>query len=106
DSLLPLAQSLGEEGGPAGAPRPEGLIRGDGLAVGTYLHDIFENLSFTRILLNNLRRRKGLAPLPVVPGTYAEIRESSYARLADAVQEHLDMPALERIIEDWDMIRK
>ncbi|MDR2076214.1 MAG: cobyric acid synthase [Desulfovibrio sp.] len=105
-SVLPLAERLGggeERDGPAGGEgRPEGMIRCDGLAAGTYLHGIFDNLPFTRTLLNTLRRRKGLAPLPVPPGSYADLREAAYASLADAVEEHLDMAALERIVNGWD----
>ena len=100
-SVLPLAERLGAAKERDGGGEPEGMIRYDGLAAGTYLHGIFDNLPFTRTLLNALRRKKGLAPLPIPPGSYADVREAAYAALADAVEEHLDMAALERIINTW-----
>ena len=88
-----------------GAMKPDTVYEGatspDGMVVGSYLHGFFDNLAFTRTLVNTLRRKKGLAPLPMLSGTYTAFKEAAYDRLADEVEAHLDMPALERIIWDW-----
>jgi adenosylcobyric acid synthase len=94
-SALPLSRR--EDGS------PEGMIGSGGKVFGTYLHGIFDNIPFTRTLLNNLRIAKGLAPLPPPPGeqggrTYTDFKQSQYDLLADQVEACLDMEGLERII--------
>lgn len=87
----PLA--LNEAGG------HDGAVSADGITVGTYLHGIFDNTAFTRTLLNNLRATKHLPPLPLPAETdYTDFRQNEYDRLADMVERHLDMKALETII--------
>ena len=95
-----LAECGQEDDNSAGC---EGAVSGDGKVIGTYLHGFFDNLSFTRTLLNNLRLARRLPPLPPVSGNYADFRESEYERLADAVEKHLDMALLERIIQGQDL---
>ncbi|HED24537.1 MAG TPA: cobyric acid synthase, partial [Firmicutes bacterium] len=72
--------------------RKEGGVSGDGHVFGTYLHGIFDNLTWTARLLNGLRRRRGLA---VHNGptfaSYREFKEKEYDRLADTVRESLDL---------------
>lgn len=85
---------------------PEGLIGPCGKAFGTYLHGIFDNMSFTRTLLDNLRIAKGLAPLPSPPGeqgdrVFTDFKQSQYDLLADQVEACLDMEGVERIITTW-----
>lgn len=77
----------------------EGAVSRDGWTAGTYVHGIFDNLAFTRTVLNNLRARRGLAPLPVTRGGYNSFRQTEYDRLADMVESCLDMRELRRIIE-------
>ena len=78
------------ENGSAGAYR-------DGV-LGTYIHGIFDNTAFTRGLLNNIRRAKGLPP--VGNGvTFAENRETEFNRLARAVRESLDMGKIYSIVD-------
>ncbi len=38
----------------------DGVVRADGLIMGTYLHGIFDNDEYRRSLINALRIRKGL----------------------------------------------
>ena len=76
----------------------EGTVNSAGSVIGTYLHGLFDNMAFTRALLNNLRLRKGLSPLALEQQDYASFREAEYNRLADMVEGALDMPELERII--------
>lgn len=57
-----------------------------------YLHGIFDHPVFRRSWLNELRKRKGLAPLPVNAQQGLEID-----RMADHVAAHLDMVRLAEI---------
>lgn len=78
---------------------PEGAASQDGSAFGTYLHGIFDNMSFTTALLNNLAAARGYPPLPAqAGGDYEDFREREYDRLADMVEEHIDMAVLQNII--------
>ena len=76
-----------------------GAARTDGLAWGTYIHGIFDNDDFRCRFLNVLRRRKGWQDLPVSLH-YRQEKEAKYDRLAAVVRESLDMPRLQRIIEE------
>ena len=82
---------------------PEGVVSSGGMLLGTYLHGLFDTLSFTRTVLNNIRKTKNLPPLPEKEGprTYAALRMAEYDRLADAVESALDMNAFEAIIQNW-----
>ncbi|MBP2645556.1 MAG: Cobyric acid synthase [Firmicutes bacterium] len=76
----------------------DGVLRSDGLILGTYIHGIFDNDDFRQALLNALRKRKGL-PERAVQNVAAR-KEASYNKLAEAVRSNLDMPYLYRIIGD------
>lgn len=71
----------------------DGLIRQDGLVMGSYMHGLFDNDHFRRQLLNRLRTRKGLAPI-VADISQEKEKQASYDRLAAVVRENLDMPAV------------
>ncbi|MDL2259381.1 cobyric acid synthase [Deltaproteobacteria bacterium OttesenSCG-928-K17] len=77
---LPLAE--GDNG-------PDGAINKAGNVFGSYLHGFFDNLEFTRRLLNNIRRSKGLAESDDAgnrAGTFQQFKEREYDRLADMVE--------------------
>jgi adenosylcobyric acid synthase len=42
----------------------DGAARPDGLVYGTYVHGLFDDARFCRAVVAELRRRRGLAPLP------------------------------------------
>lgn len=75
----------------------DGVVRADGLVMGTYIHGIFDNDHYRRAVLNALRRRKGLQPLDFTVDLKAR-KEASYDRLASVVKEHLDMDKLYMIM--------
>lgn len=79
----------------------EGAVNAAGTVIGTYLHGIFDNREFTRTVLNNLRQAGGLPPEADAGPDQAALRQAEYDRLADMVEQHLDLPALLRIIEEW-----
>jgi len=68
--------------------RKEGACSENGMVWGTYLHGIFDDDRFRHWFINNLRRRKGLAPKSEA-GVYA--LEPAFDRLADTVRRHLDI---------------
>ncbi|MDQ7830192.1 MAG: cobyric acid synthase [Desulfovibrionaceae bacterium] len=72
-----------------------GHARPDGLVWGSYLHGLFDADAFRRAWLDGLRRRKGLAPR-VVPTPYD--LEPALSRLADVVEERLDMQAVAAVL--------
>ena len=64
---------------------------------GTYIHGIFENDAFRRGVLNRLREKKGLAPLPGSV-SYTEMKERALDRLADLLRLHVDIGFIRRIL--------
>ena len=65
--------------------------------MGAYIHGIFDNDKYRRGLINILRKRKNLEPLPVSVN-YAAAKQHAYNRLAQTVRENLDMEKLRQII--------
>ena len=68
----------------------DGFVDGAHQIMGSYIHGIFDNDEFRRFIINELRMKKGLAPLEVV-FKYFEHKDAAYNRLADVVEESLDM---------------
>lgn len=75
----------------------DGVVRDDGLVMGTYIHGIFDNDEYRRSLLNALRIRKGLAPIKLTNHTYTH-KEDSYNRLADTVRNSLNMELIYKLL--------
>lgn len=71
------------------------LGAGAGGVRGCYLHGLFDNDDFRHDLLNRLRASTGLAPLSDRP--HYDL-EAGLDRLADAIREAIDMPALYHLL--------
>jgi adenosylcobyric acid synthase len=72
---------------------PEGAVSEDGWTVGTSVHGLLAGQSFRRAVLEALARRKGVVlppPLPEPP--------DPFDRLADCLEQSLDIAALNRIV--------
>jgi adenosylcobyric acid synthase len=68
--------------------RWDGALSGDGQIFGTYLHGLFDDPS----ALGELLRWMGLRePAPL---DYGKLREQAIERVADAIEAHLNLPAL------------
>lgn len=77
----------------------DGAINKQATVFGTYLHGIFDNTAFTQTILNNLRRKKGLAQR-YEEEDYRSYKEREYDRLADEVRRYIDIPKIYRIMEE------
>jgi len=71
-----------------------GFASRDGLVTGTYLHGLYDNDAFRRWFIDDLRVRRGLAPLGAVRVTYD--LEPALDRLAQVVRENLDIKGIYR----------
>ena len=92
--LLTITNRSGEP-----AAEPDGAASEDGRVWGTYLHGIFDNDEFRFRLVNSLREEKGLPALPRDEfRKAAEAKDANYDRLADLLEQSLDMDAI------WAMI--
>lgn len=79
----------------------DGVVRADGLVMGTYIHGVFDEDMYRRALLNQLRVRKGLVPLAAVSNRAAQ-KEASYNQLAATVRQNLNMELVYQLLEQQD----
>jgi adenosylcobyric acid synthase len=77
--------------------QPEGAVSADGAVLGTSLHGLFESDAFRVAFLEAVAARRGKA-FRSSGLVFAAAREEQFDRLADLVESHLDMAALERLI--------
>ena len=67
---------------------------------GTYLHGIFDDIDFTRTILNNIRKMKNLDPIESNVKSFKEFKNQQYDKLADYLREHLDMEKIYEIMSE------
>ncbi|ACJ34529.1 cobyric acid synthase [Anoxybacillus flavithermus] len=75
--------------------KTDGCKTKDERVIGTYMHDLFHNDMFRHHLLNGVRRKKQLSPLMERPN-YRQLRAQAFDDLADCVEKHVDVKAIER----------
>lgn len=80
--------------------REDGAVSSDGTVMGTYLHGIFDNLYWTRHLLNKIRTAKGLAPLVDTNISISDYKDQQYEKLAQLFEKNVDMKKFEQILHD------
>ncbi len=83
----------------SGTVQPEGSAADKGRILGTSLHGLLESDSFRHALLADISSRAGRTRSPSGV-SFAAARQSRYDRIADALEEHLDIGAIERLIEE------
>lgn len=79
-----------------GARRSEGAVAHDGRVLGSYVHGLFDAPEFRRMFLNRLRAVRGWEPLREV---HTGSLTGDLDGLADFVEAHLDMSAVEALID-------
>lgn len=67
---------------------------------GTYLHGIFDDIDFTRTILNNIRKMKNLEPIESNVKSFKEFKNQQYDKLADYLREHLDIEKIYEIMNE------
>lgn len=77
----------------------EGSINKDGNVVGTYIHGIFDEIDFTRSLLNNIREDKGLEKIDTNITSFHDFKQNEYDKLANLLRENLDLDKIYEILK-------
>ena len=72
--------------------RTDGAISDDGQIMGTYFHGLFESTAACQALLQWAGVKKATTI------DYKQIREQSLERLADAIEQHLDIKLIDRLL--------
>ncbi|MGL5506979.1 MAG: cobyric acid synthase [Paraclostridium sp.] len=88
-----ISKKLGEE-----VSYSEGCVNEEGNVIGTYLHGIFDDIEFTRTLLNNIRFKKGLESIESIVESFEEFKNKEYDKLADILRDSLDIDKIYEII--------
>jgi len=83
-SFIPLGPGLGAD---------IGAVSENMVAIGIYIHGMFENDSLRRYFLDFLRTRQGLEPIKRVV-SYSAFRKEQLDRLACWISDHADIPGL------------
>lgn len=90
EHLEPFAKIVSANG--QATARVDGVVSSDQRIIGTYLHGVFDNVNWTRELLNELRLEKGLPAIVGNTESLASHKEREYGKLAKAIRENVDMP--------------
>lgn len=80
--------------------REDGAVWGN--VFGTYLHGLFDTGELTDRLASWLLARKGLEGTPAKMESHKEYQNRQLDLLAETVRAHLDLPAVFRIMEQWE----
>ncbi|WP_237387781.1 cobyric acid synthase [Xenorhabdus sp. Sc-CR9] len=83
----------------------DGAVTQNGSVMGSYLHGLFDQNSFTRPLLNQLRIRKGGVPLENAAFNYARHKEKQFNILAASMREHLDIERIYQLMREYELLR-
>jgi adenosylcobyric acid synthase len=78
---------------------PEGMLSDDGRILGTSIHGLLDGPVFRRHYLNQIRDRRGLAPLGIFGHNDAKgARMRAYNRFADLLANNLDISSLAALV--------
>jgi adenosylcobyric acid synthase len=84
----------------AGGSREDGAQSQDLRVWGTYLHGLFDSDAFRKSFLNGIRQHKGMAATAV--GSYEQLKQDGFEKLAATVRASLDMQKLYAILQNGD----
>ncbi|MDF2613100.1 MAG: cobyric acid synthase [Clostridia bacterium] len=78
----------------------EGCTNEEGNVIGTYLHGIFDEIEFTRSLLNHIRDKKGLEAKISDVTSFKEFKDREYDKMAQIVRESVDLETIYKLIRE------
>ncbi|MBB6214606.1 adenosylcobyric acid synthase [Anaerosolibacter carboniphilus] len=84
----------------------DGAANMEGNVIGTYIHGIFDNIPFTRAILNNIRRLKGLEQVESSIESFEAFKEQEYDKLAEVIRTNLDMKKVYQILNGEEICSK
>ena len=93
ENLLTVKEKLGES-----VTYSVGSVNKECNVFGTYLHGIFDDIDFTRTLLNNIREMKNLESIESKVKSFEEFKNKEYDKLADFLRQHLDINKIYEIM--------
>ncbi|HEV7535210.1 MAG TPA: cobyric acid synthase CobQ, partial [Acidimicrobiia bacterium] len=76
----------------------EGAMSADGQMLGTSLHGLLESDGFRAAFLASVAARRRKTPAAPSGVSFAAAREAQFDRLADLLEAHLDMAAVDDLI--------
>jgi len=97
DNFATVTEKLGES-----VSYEVGSVNNQCNVFGTYMHGIFDDIDFTRTILNNIRKIKNLEPVESKVESFDEFKNKEYDKLADFLREHLDMEKIYEIMKNSD----
>lgn len=77
----------------------DGAVNREGRVFGTYIHGIFDEISFTEKIIANIMKEKGLSPSSSQQISLEEYKDREYDKLAKLVKENIDMKKVYQIME-------
>ena len=83
-NLDAITEKLGEE-----VNYTESVVKNEENVIGTVINGMFNEIEFTRALLNNIRQSKGLESIESKVGSFKEFKENEYDKLADFLYYYL-----------------
>lgn len=98
-----MGETIGEEGYQSlitTRTKNDGCKTIDEQVIGTYFHGIFHNDAFREVLLNTIRKKKGLDPIHPRP-SFNQLREDAYNQLADHVRKYVNLDYIEKKIQEF-----
>jgi adenosylcobyric acid synthase len=84
----------------------DGAANMEGNVIGTYIHGIFDNIPFTRMILNNIRRQKGLEQVESSIHSFEAFKEKEYDKLAEVIRSNVDMEKVYQILNGEELCSK
>jgi len=78
----------------------DGVSNKQGNVFGSYMHGIFDNGTFLRGIINNIRQKKGYSNDNSPQVSFAEYKQKEYDKLADILRNSLDMDKIYKIMRN------
>ncbi|SET32514.1 adenosylcobyric acid synthase (glutamine-hydrolysing) [Natronincola peptidivorans] len=94
EPLLKITEKLGKE-----TEYTDGAVDREGRVFGTYIHGIFDEISFTEKIIGNILKKKGLAPSTQQQISLEQYKDNEYQKLANLVRENIDLQKIYEILE-------